>query len=91
MNSSYKTIRKPEDFCCKELENGFDEILTETHDFESKHKKNVNVFSFPRSNQTDSGILFISGLVAESEAQMSGIMDTLASMTFIYFTLNRPV
>ncbi|KAI9562364.1 putative diphthine--ammonia ligase [Daphnia sinensis] len=69
-------IRKPEDFCRFELDSHDDEKSQEASPLDHVFKK-ADVVPFLGSSQTNSGIIFISGLVVDSESDFQNVMNIL--------------
>ncbi|KAK4003088.1 hypothetical protein OUZ56_004871 [Daphnia magna] len=71
----FDLIRKPEDFCRIELDSHYDEKSQEASP-DCAFKK-ADVVSFLGSSRTSSGIIFISGLVVDSESDFKDVMNIL--------------
>lgn len=74
-------IKKPKDFCQNELMSNPNEFSTSFSSSEENRnaRQRVDVISFSGITQTQR-MIFIGGLIAESEADMTSVMDTLCGI-----------
>ena len=84
MSSDVKPITKPEDFCRYELASCcFDETSQEISSrFEFEKAETI---SFIGSSITNTGIIFIGGIIANSETDLTMMMNTLRGIIYFYF------
>ncbi|XP_057364617.1 uncharacterized protein LOC130685341 [Daphnia carinata] len=71
----FDLVRKPEDFCRIELDSHYDEKPPDVSP--DRVFKNADMVSFLGSSQSNSGIIFISGLVVDSESDFKDVMNVL--------------
>ena len=79
MPSDVEPIKKPEDYCQSELDSCcLDETSQELSFFHPFEK--ADVVSFIGSSITNTGIIFIGGIIASSKADLPIMMKTLQGL-----------
>jgi hypothetical protein len=82
--SDAEQIKNPEDFCRSELDSCcFEETSKEISSLHAFEK--ADVVSFIGSSRTNTGIIFISGIIANSDADLTIMMNTLKGLKHFYF------